>query len=109
MTYPTEPLIVIDKGQCRGYDISGTVATLVDVNNPEFGYQLLDGPRAGYSIYEDGVGDKIIAWRPCAAIPIGKLSFLRDVFMGIELRWNQYAAVQRLAAYLPEAVADESE
>ena len=43
------------------------------------------------------------------AIPIGELSFLRDVFMGAELSKNQYAAIQKLAAHLPKAVSDEYE
>lgn len=37
-TWPTAPLIRIDKGTCGDADISDTTATLVDVNTPEHGY-----------------------------------------------------------------------
>ena len=107
--WPTEPLVLIDKGSCRGVNIGGTTATLVDAEDPESGYYLIDGPKIGYSIYEDNPLEHITAWRTCAAIPIGELSFLRDVFMGAELSKNQYAAIQRLSSYLPRTVADESE
>lgn len=106
---PTEPLIRIDKGSHRGVDIGGTTATLTDAEDPESGYYLIDGPQIGYSIYEDTLSDDITAWRPCAAIPIGELTFLRDVFMGAKLSKNQHAAIQRLAAHLPKTVSDESE
>ena len=43
------------------------------------------------------------------AIPIGELSFLRDVFMGAKLSKNQIAAIQRLSSCLPRTAADESE
>ena len=46
---------------------------------------------------------------PCATVPIGELSFLRDVFMGAKLSTNQIAAIERLSSYLPRTVADESE
>lgn len=107
--WPTEPLILIDKGSRRGVDIGGTTATLTDAEDIESGYYLIDGPQIGYSINEDTLSDDITAWRPCVAIPIGELSFLRDVFMGAELSKNQYAAIQRLATHLPKTVSDESE
>lgn len=107
--WPTEPLILIDKGSYRGVNIGGTTATLVDAEDPESGYYLIDGPKIGYSIHEDNLLEHITAWRHCVAIPIGELSFLRDVFMGAELSKNQYAAIQRLSAHLPKTAADESE
>lgn len=107
--WPTEPLILIDKGSYRGVNIGGTTATLVDAEDPESGYYLIDGPEIGYSIHEDSPLEHITAWRHCVAIPIGELSFLRDVFMGAELSKNQYAAIQRLSAHLPKTAADESE
>ena len=107
--WPTDTLIIIDKGTYRGTDISGTTATMADVDDPDFGYYLLDGPRSGCAVYEDVTGEAIIAARPCAAVPIGELSFLRDVFMGAELSKNQLEAIQRLSSYLPRTVADESE
>jgi hypothetical protein len=81
----------------------------VDAEDPESGYYLIDGPEIGYSIHEDSPLEHITAWRHCVAIPIGELSFLRDVFMGAELSKNQYAAIQRLSAHLPKTAADESE
>lgn len=109
MAWLNTPLIRIDKGAIRETDISGTTATLADVDDPEFGYYLLDGPKCGYTICEDVVGEGISAMRPCVAVPIGELSFLRDVFMGAKLSKNQITAIQRLSSYLPRTAADESE
>ena len=108
-TWPTAPLIRIDRGAIRETNISGTTATLVDVDDPEFGYYLLDGPKYGYTICEDVIGEAISVARPCAAVPIGELTFLRNVFMGAKLSKNQCAAIQRLTACLPRTVTDESE
>lgn len=108
-TIPTASLIRIDKGEYCGTDISGTTATLADVDDPEYGYYLLDGPRAGYIIHEDFIDEAITTWHPCAAVPIGELVFMRDVFMGAKLSKNQITATQRLAAHLPKVVSDESE
>lgn len=109
MTRPTASLIRIDKGQYRGVDISSTTATLADVEEPDSGYYLLDGPMVGHYIHHDIYLTSIYAWRPCVAIPIGELSFLRDVFMGSELSKNQMVAIQRLSHYLPRTATDESE
>lgn len=109
MTWPTEPLIRIDRGAIQETDISGTTATLADVDDPEFGYYLLDGPKYGYTICADVIGEAISVARPCVAVPIGELSFLRDVFMGAKLSKNQIAAIQRLSSYLPRTAADEFE
>lgn len=107
--WPTAPLIRIDKGTLQGTDISGTTATLTDIDSPEFDYYLLDGPKSGYTIFKDFASESITDSRPCAAIPIGELSFLRDVFMGAKLSKNQITAIQRLSSYLPRTAADESE
>lgn len=101
MTWPTEPLIRIDRGMIQETDISGTTGTLVDVNNPEYGYYLLDGPRAGQYIYEGYPDEKITAWRPCTAVPIGELTALRNAFMGVELSNFQHTAIQKLIAHTP--------
>lgn len=58
---PTVPLIKIDKGTYHGDDISDTTATLVNIDDTEFGYHPLDGPRAGHSIHEDAIGEEIAA------------------------------------------------
>lgn len=108
-TWPTDLIIRIDKGVCQGTDLSGTTATLADVDDPDFGYYLLDGPKFGYVICEDVASESIAASRPCAAVPIGELAFMRDVFMGAKLGRNQLKAIQRLSSYLPRTVADESE
>ena len=100
-TWPTTPLIRIDKGTCGDADISDTTATLVDVNTPEHGYYILDGPRAGQYIYEGYPDEKIIAARPCVAVPTGELAALRDAFMGVELTNFQHAVIQKLSAHIP--------
>jgi hypothetical protein len=100
-TWPTAPLIRIDKGTCGDTDISDTTATLVDVNTPEHGYYLLDGPRAGQYIYEGYTDEKITASRPCTAVPTGELTALRDAFTGVELTNFQHAVIQKLSAHIP--------
>lgn len=108
-TTPTAPLIRIDKGKCCGIDLSGATATLVDIDNPAHGYYILDGPLLGWTINDDQSLNEITAWRPCVAVPIGELAFMRDAFMGAELSKNQIAAIQRLSSYSPRVVADESQ
>lgn len=99
MTWPNAPLIIIDKGTYHGDDISGTTATPVNIDDPECSYYMLDGPRAGYSILEDAIGEEITAWRPCVAVPIGELVAMRSVFMGIELTRFQYEVIQKLFSH----------
>ena len=105
-TIPTAPLIRIDKGEYCGTDISGTTATLADVDDPEYGYYLLDGPRAGYAINEDYISEAITIWRPCASVPIGELELLRSAFMGVELNRLQFSVIQKLIAHLPKNTPD---
>ena len=56
----------------------------------------------GHYIHHDIYLTSIYAWRPCVAVPIGELSFLRNVFMGAKLSKNQIAAIQRLSSYPPQ-------
>lgn len=108
-TWPTAPLIRIDKGTCGDTDISDTTATLVDVNTPEHGYYLLDGPRAGQYTYEGYPDEKITASRPCTAVPTGELVALRHAFMGVKLTRFQYEVIQKLLTHTPKKAADEHE
>ena len=101
MTWPTAPIIRIDKGVVRENDISGTTATLASVDDPEFGYYLLDGPKQGITICEDVVGESIIAARPCVAVPTGELAALLDALTGVELTNFQHAVIQKLSAHIP--------
>lgn len=103
---PTALFIIIDKGKYYGTDISGTTATLADVGDPEYGYYLLDGPRAGYTICAEDVDKAITSWRPCASVPIGELEFLRSAFMGVELNRLQFSVIQKLIAHLPKNTPD---
>ena len=100
--YPTEPLILIDKGSYQGVNIDGTTATLVDTEDPKSGYYLIDGPKIGYSIHEDNTLERITAWRPCVAVPIGELEALRHAFMGVELNRLQHAVIQKLITHAPK-------
>jgi hypothetical protein len=109
MTWPIAPIIRIDKGVVRENDISGTTATLASVDDPEFGYYLLDGPKQGITICEDVVGEAIIAARPCVAVPTGELTALRDAFMDVELTRFQYEVIQKLLTHTPKKAADEHE
>ena len=96
---PTGPLIIIDKGEYCGTDISGTTATLADVGDPEYGYYLLDGTRAGYSIHEDFVSEAISAWRPCMAVPNDVIDKLHAAFYDMDMTEQQREAFQALETY----------
>lgn len=117
MTWPTSPIIIIKNGTTGFKDVHNVIAAHTTPGHPEDGYTILTGDSARLSILPNFTGDSIIEWEKatvvpahtCAAVPIGELSFLRDVFMGSELSKNQIAAIQRLSSYLPRTVADESE
>lgn len=96
---PTGPLIRIDKGEYCGTDISGTTATLADVDDPEYGYYLLDGPRAGYTIQEDFMGEAISAWHPCMAVPNDVIDKLHAAFYDMDMTEQQREAFQALETY----------
>lgn len=98
-TIPTAPLIRIDEGKYCGTDISGTTATLADVDDPEYGYYLLDGHRAGYTIHEDFVGEAISAWRPCMAVPNDVIDKIHAAFYDTDMTEQQREAFQTLETY----------
>lgn len=98
-TQPTSPLIIIDKGTCCGADISGTTATLVDVDNPIFGYYLIDGPRVGYRVNDDISPEDITAWRPCAAVPHEVIDKLHAAFYDTNMTEQQREAFEAFETY----------
>lgn len=98
-TVPTASLIRIDKGEYCGTDISGTTATLADVDDPEYGYYLLDGPRAGYAIHEDYISEAITIWRPCMAAPNDVIDKLHAAFYDTDMTEQQREAFQALETY----------
>lgn len=98
-TIPTTPLIIIDNGEYYGTDISGTTATLADVDDPEYGYYLLDGPRAGYTIQEDYIIEAITTWRPCIAVPNDVIDKLHAAFYDMDMTEQQREAFQALETY----------
>lgn len=103
------PLIQILSGKYNNENISGAIAALVDIDDPESGYYLLDEPFAGHPVIPGVIGDEINAWRECAAVPISELTFLRDMFMGVETSKNQTAAIHKVCRHLPRTAHDESE
>ena len=107
-TPPTSPLIIIDKGECHGVDLSGATAALLDVGDPTRGYYLLDRPQIGCCINCDGCPDEITAWRRCVAVPVGEIEFMRNAFMGAKLSKSQSEAIQRLIASLPKETVNVS-
>ena len=98
-TQPKAPLIRIDKGEYYGKDVSGTTATLADVGDPEYGYYLLDGPRAGYTICEEDVDKAISSWRPCMAVPNDVIDKLHAAFYDMDMTEQQREAFQALETY----------
>lgn len=96
---PTAPLIIIDKGEYCGIDISGTTATLADAEDPEYGYYLLDGLRAAYTIHEEDIDKAIASWRPCMAVPSDVINKLRAAFYDMDMTEQQREAFQALETY----------
>nr|DAV54712.1 MAG TPA: hypothetical protein [Caudoviricetes sp.] len=98
-TTPTAPLIIIDKGSCYRIDLSGTTAALVDAENPERGYYLLDGPHFGWHIGDSQSPEEITAWRPCTAVPDDVIDKLHAAFYDINMNEQQREAFQALETY----------
>lgn len=96
---PTAPLIIIDKGEYCGIDISGTTATLADAEDPEYGYYLLDGLRAAYTIHEEDIDKAIASWRPCMAVPNDVIGKLHAAFYDMDMTEQQREAFQALETY----------
>lgn len=96
---PIATLIHIDEGKYYGTDISGTTATLADVGDPEYGYYLLDGPRAGCTIHEEDVDKAIASWRPCMAVPNYVIDKLHAAFYDMNMTDQQREAFQALETY----------
>lgn len=46
-------------------------------------------------------GDRIYEWEEFTAVPAAALEHLRDVFLGVELPFTQFAAIQQVVSYLP--------
>lgn len=98
-TRPTAPLIIITDGFCYHARITGTVATPIDVGDPDGGYYLISGPRQGFCVVPGATDDKITAWEDAAAVPLDVLRRVIDAFSGAELTEEPEAALQALEAY----------
>lgn len=70
--WPTSPLIIIKKGTYHGTDLSGSAATMRDIDNPRGGYYLLDGPKAGYVLTLNTSAERIDEWQTAVAVPAQK-------------------------------------
>ena len=99
MNHPTELLIRIDKGTCGGTDINGATATLADIDDPEFGYYLLDGPKAGFTLTSDVTGNEINAWQACTAVPNEVIDRIHAAFYDNIMTPEQREAFQALETY----------
>lgn len=69
------------------------------MDDPEFGYYLLDGPKSGYTICEDVASGAISVAHPCVAIPIEVIDKLHAAFYDTYMSEEQREAFQALEAY----------
>lgn len=99
-TYPTSPLIIITNGSLCGRNISGSTASMRDIDNPRGGYYLLNGPRAGWPINPILNIGEIAAWTPCMAVPNEVIDKLHAAFYDIDMTPEQREAFQSLETYI---------
>lgn len=98
--YPTSPLITITSGTLYGRDISGSIASARDIDNPSGGYYLLTGPRASWPINPILNIGEIAAWTPCMAVPNEVIDKLHAAFYDIDMTPEQREAFQSLETYI---------
>lgn len=96
---PSEPLITITSGNLCGRDISDSIATAMDIDNPSGGYYLLTGPRAGWSINPILNVGEISTWKACTAVPGSLINRVLDAFYGSELTEEQEESLLLLDTY----------
>ena len=90
--WPTAPLIRIIKGSIHGSPIDGKFA----VRAPRGGYGIdTHFLPQGYS------GVRIDKWEDVTPVPTAALKHLRDVFLGVELPFTQFAAIQQVVSHVP--------
>lgn len=97
---PTSPLITITSGNLYGRDISGSIASAMDVDNPSGGYYLLTGPRTGWTVNPILNIGEIAAWNPCMAVPNEVIDKLHAAFYDIDMTPEQREAFQSLETYI---------
>lgn len=98
--WPSSPLIIIKEGTYYGTDISGSTASMRDIDNPRGGYYLLDGPKAGYVITLNNKQESIDEWETAVATPVMDIIRLRDTFRGFQMPIRNLEAVMRMIARL---------
>lgn len=98
-TYPTSPLIIITNGSLYGHDISGSAASVRDIDNPSGGYYLLSGPRAGWAINPILKIGNIASWEESTAVQDSTLERVCDAFQGSDLTEEQDVSIKLLKAY----------
>lgn len=92
-TWPNKPLILITKGAADGCELKDVVAIKGNAVNAYRGY--------GLHLIEGWDGDEIEEWEEVEAVPTAALKHLRNVFLGVELPFAQFAAIQQVTSRLP--------
>ena len=98
-TYPTSPLIIITNGSLYDRNISGSTASMRDIDDPRGGYYLLNGPRAGWPINPTLNIGNIASWEDSTAVQDSTLERVCDAFQGSELTEEQDISIELLKAY----------
>lgn len=98
-TYPTSPLIIITNGSLYDHNISGSTASMRDIDDPRGGYYLLNGPRAGWPINPILNIGNIASWEDSTAVQDSTLERVCDAFQGSELTEEQDISIELLKAY----------
>lgn len=92
-SWPTARLIHIARGSADGCELKDVVAIKGNAANAYRGY--------GLHLVEGWDGDEIEEWEEVEAVPTAALKRLRDVFLGVELPFAQFAAIQQVTSRLP--------
>lgn len=91
-SWPDKPLIRIIKGSIHGSPIDGKFA----VRTPHGGYGV-----DTHFLPQGRFGARIDEWEDMTPVPTTTLKHLRDVFLGVELPFTQFAAIQQAVSHLP--------
>ena len=90
--WPTAPLIRIIKGSIHGSPIDGKFA----VRTPHGGYGI-----DTHFLPQGYFGARIDEWEDVTAVPTTALNHLRGMFLGVELPFAQFSAIQQVVSHLP--------
>ena len=91
--WPDKPLIRVIHGRDADRPKDGVIAIRSNITGAYRG--------EGCSFDREYPMDSIDEWEEATAVPTAALKHLRDVFLGVELPFTQFAALQQVVSHLP--------